>query len=118
MRTAALVAEATDLERLQGAWVCCDGKRDALLLIAGSHFLLRFKTNELYVGTLTVDEACYPKHMDMTIEQGSSKHAGKTALCIYQTDDRKLRWCSAYPGRTYRPVDFPQPSAETTLYMT
>src|SRR5581483_7253550 len=80
MKSAALVAEATDLERLQGAWVSTAGKRHALLLIAGSHFLIRFKEGDLFVGSVQVDESCYPKHMDMRIEEGSARYVGKTAL--------------------------------------
>jgi uncharacterized protein (TIGR03067 family) len=96
-----------DRERLQGSWVFVSGKREAHLLIAGDHFTMRFKSGDIYVGTLEVDPTHKPRAMDLHIEEGPERYRGKTAPAIYEFDGDHLIWCPAEPGAYERPRAFP-----------
>jgi uncharacterized protein (TIGR03067 family) len=76
-------------------------------LVAGNHFLMKFRDGDLYVGTFTLDPTRRPKAMDMTIDQGPERHRGKTARCIYRLTGGELRWCPVEPGRDDRLKAFP-----------
>jgi len=96
-----------DLERLQGAWVCIAGRRPAEFLVSGSHLTVHFKDGPIYLGSFEVSSASRPKTMDIKIDEGPPHHKGLTALCIYELDGDTLRWCTAGPGQTSRPGQFP-----------
>lgn len=107
MNAALLTSVGSDLDRLQGAWVSVLGRQEAILLVAGHHFTVRFGNGKVFVGTFRLDETARPRRMDMAIEHGSTKHVGKTALCIYELDEDALRWCPTEPGTTDRLAGFP-----------
>jgi uncharacterized protein (TIGR03067 family) len=96
-----------ELERLQGAWNFVSGGREVELLIAGSSYTVRFKNGPIYMGTFHVDPHVHPKTMDMLVTEGPARHQWKTALCIYELDGSRLRWCPCEPGVQSRLAAFP-----------
>jgi uncharacterized protein (TIGR03067 family) len=105
----------SDLGRLQGLWVSVEGRRPAQFLIEGQHFTFRFHDGETYTGGLDVVIDEWPRTMVMWIADGPAKHKGKTAVCIYELDGDRLRWCPAEPGADDPPPDFP--AIEDTHYL-
>ena len=103
------VRPGTDLDLLQGSWTTVGDKREARLLIAGDRFAFEFRGGDIYIGTFTLDPHAEPKRMDMRIEEGPVSHKGCLALCIYEFDDGRLRWCPARPGDWRRLAAFPSP---------
>jgi uncharacterized protein (TIGR03067 family) len=98
----------TDLEKLQGAWVSVAGRRAAEMLFAGRHFTFRFMDGDLYMGTFDLggtDDR--PRTMIMWIHEGPPRYKGKSALCIYELDGDRLRWCPSEPGTDEQLDDFP-----------
>jgi uncharacterized protein (TIGR03067 family) len=104
------VSPRQDLDRLQGAWVSVAGRHEINLLIAGSHFAVKFKNGPVYMGTLRLDPNQAPRAMDMVITEGPERHQWKTSLCIYEMEGDLLRWCPGEPGRKDRLTDFPSQS--------
>jgi uncharacterized protein (TIGR03067 family) len=100
-------AARNDLEALQGVWVFVSGRRPAELLVSGSHFTVRFRDGELYMGTFELDATATPRAMDMRIDDGPVRHRGLTTLCIYELAGDTLRWCAGGPGRAERAMAFP-----------
>lgn len=100
-------AARRDRDRLQGTWDFVSGGREARLVIDGGHFQVRFKQNDVYRGTFTLDPTRRPKAMDMTVTEGPAERLGKTALCIYQIDGDHLIWCPSPPGSGERLRAFP-----------
>jgi uncharacterized protein (TIGR03067 family) len=93
-------------DQLQGAWFASGGRRDAELLVSGRRFTVRFADGDIYMGVFDLNPGAQPMTLDMHIEEGPSRHKGKTALCICDHDGHTLRWCAAMPGRAVRPADF------------
>jgi uncharacterized protein (TIGR03067 family) len=100
-------AARRDRDRLQGSWVFVSGTREAQLQIAGDQFTMRFRTGDVYSGTLLVDPTHKPRAMDLLIAEGPERHRGKTALAIYEFDGDHLIWCPAEPGHCERLRAFP-----------
>lgn len=60
-------------------------------------------------GSWTTDDKQSPKHLDVMIKSGDEDVNGKTALCIYEIDGDKLKWCANDPKRgNDRPTAFPE----------
>jgi hypothetical protein len=95
---------APELEQLQG--LCVD-RRPAGFQIGGRRFNVRFRDGELDTGWLDVVIDERPRTMLMSIIEGPAKHKGKIAMCIYELEGQKLRWCPAEPGADDPPPDFP-----------
>jgi len=106
-----------DLERLQGAWVCVEGRRRGEFLVSGSHVTVHFTDGAIYLGTFELNPAAQPKTMDVRIDEGPPNHKGLTALCIYELDGETLRWCTAGPGQHPRPGHFPTAEDANHLYL-
>jgi uncharacterized protein (TIGR03067 family) len=98
--------QASDLERLQGAWTTVDGKRPAELLISGQHLTVHFRDGEIYMGSFTLSGLGKQLTLDVQIEEGPPKHRGQTVLCLCELEGDTLRWCNASPGMTERPSAF------------
>ncbi len=99
---------ASDMERLQGAWISVFGNRYTQLLIAGNHYAVRFRdVDEIYMGTFELDENVEPRRMDMLIEEGRPEDIGKISMCIYEVDEETLHWCPNLPGKNVRLEAFP-----------
>lgn len=96
-----------DLEALQGAWETIAGRREALFLVSGSCFAVRFADGAIYMGRFTLDAGAWPKRMELCIEEGPTAHRGLSAQCIYELDGDKLNWCTSGPGQNHRPGSFP-----------
>lgn len=98
-------------EKLQGAWVFDNGDKKAQLLIAGNHFAVKLGRSRIYMGTFDIDPTTQPRAMDMLVEQGPVQHSGKIALCIYELEGDRLRFCAAEPGDEDRLTAFPDSEA-------
>jgi uncharacterized protein (TIGR03067 family) len=96
----------TDLEVLQGAWSSVSGRR-AEFLVCGAHFAFHFADGDIYMGSFTLDPFARPREMDVHVTAGPAPSIGQTARCIYELTGDTLRWCTAGPGQTDRPVRFP-----------
>lgn len=96
-----------DLERLQGSWRYLSGQREAYLVVEGDQFTMRFRSGDVYSGTLSLDPTARPRAMDMHIEQGPESYQGKIALAIYEFDGPHLIWSPAEPGSGQRRRAFP-----------
>jgi len=106
-----------ELAHLQGVWSSIAGQRQAELLIAGSLFAVKFKSGPLYMGTFRLDPHQGPKAMEMLVTAGPERHQWKTALCIYELEGDRLRWCPGEPGRKERLEEFP-PEDHLAYYCT
>jgi uncharacterized protein (TIGR03067 family) len=106
-----------DAEQLQGVWSSIDGPRGLDLLVAGSHFAVRFTDGTVYMGAFELDNGLLPKTMVMRIDEGPSRHRGKTAHCIYELDGRTLRWYLPEPGPRERPTAFPKANDPRYLFV-
>jgi uncharacterized protein (TIGR03067 family) len=113
----AIASAHGELALLQGAWRFASGRHEVELLIAGNHFAVKFKNGPLYMGTLRIDPQQYPKTMDMLVQEGPDRHRWKTALCIYELEGDRLRWCPGEPGRKERLEEFP-PEDHLAYYCT
>jgi uncharacterized protein (TIGR03067 family) len=102
-----VAVETLDHGRLQGTWDFFAGPREAQLIIAGSHFTIRFRNGDVYLGTFTLGTTDRPKTMDMLIAEGPERHKGQPSLAIYALDGDRLIWCPARPGAADRPRHFP-----------
>ena len=111
------VSARNDVEQLQGAWISISGRREVELLIAGHNFAVKFKNGPLYMGTFRVDPHQGPKTMEMLVTAGPERHQWKTALCIYELEGDRLRWCPGAPGRKERLEEFP-PEDHLAYYCT
>jgi uncharacterized protein (TIGR03067 family) len=107
----------TDLERLQGTWDSVFGRREAELLIAGGLFTMRFADGAVYMGAFRLEQAAWPRGIDMRIDEGPREHRGKIALCAYEIDGESLRWCAAEPGANDRLSAFPPENDPRYLYL-
>ena len=87
------------------------------MLIAGHQFAVKFKNGPIYMGTVRVDPEQDPKTMDMLVQEGPDRHRWKTALCIYELEGDRLRWCAGEPGRKDRLMAFP-PEDHLAYYCT
>src|SRR5262249_19387257 len=98
-----------DLELLQGAWTTIAGRRQARVLVAGSHFAFEFVDGEggIYIGSFKLSGDGQLRHLDMHIEEGPEDYRGQTAMCIYHLDADILRWCPCRPGAKSRLSSFP-----------
>ena len=105
--TAAGPETRTDLELLQGAWSAVAGRRGARLQIAGTRFTFEFVEGETYAGSIRLDAATAPKHMDMKVKSGPIAARGRVAMCIYHVEGDVLRWCPTAPGCGFRLTRFP-----------
>lgn len=105
--SAAQTDTRTDLEKLQGAWISVEGRRQVELLIAGHAFAFRYLGGDIYMGSFDLEPEQRPKVMDIRIGEGPLKHRGEIALCIYDLDDDRLRWCPTEPGTEERLARFP-----------
>jgi uncharacterized protein (TIGR03067 family) len=105
--SAAAVLTPPDLGRLQGRWESVEGRRPAEFHVEGHHFTFRFRDGDAYAGGLDVVIDEWPRTMVMWITEGPDRHRGKTALCIYELDGDRLRWCPSEPGADDPPADFP-----------
>lgn len=105
--SAAAADTRTDLEKLQGAWISVEGRRQVELLIAGHAFAFKFKGGDIYMGSFDLESEAQPRTMDMRIGEGPLKHRGEIALCIYELDGDTLRWCPTEPGTEFRLSRFP-----------
>ena len=92
---------------LQGAWTTISGRRDAVLLISGTRFTMRFADGDIYMGAFELHSAALPRRMVMRIEEGPSRHKGKAAWCLYELDGSTLRWCAGSPGKAEPLTAFP-----------
>ena len=94
---------------LQGAWLTISGRREAVFLISGNHFTVRFSDGDIYMGTFELHPApaTLPKRMVMRIEEGPSRHKGKTAWCIYELEGHTLRWCAGSLRQAEQLTAFP-----------
>jgi uncharacterized protein (TIGR03067 family) len=92
---------------LQGAWLTISGRREAVFLISGNHFTVRFSDGDIYMGIFEIHPATLPKRMVMRIEEGPPRHKGKTTWCIYELDGHTLRWCAGSPGQVEQLNGFP-----------
>jgi len=106
-----------DGERLQGAWAAPAGRRPAVLFVCGTHFAIRFADGINYMGNFELDTKGRPRAMVMRIVEGPAKHKGQTALGFYEFDGEHLRWCTAGPRRTDRPIGFPSPDDPDYLFL-
>jgi uncharacterized protein (TIGR03067 family) len=102
---------------LQGAWFSFSGRREAEFLISGSHFTVRFADGDIYMGAFELHPEDLPKRMEMRIEEGPTRHKGKTTLCIYELDGRTMRWCTGNPGNSEHLAAFPSEDAPDYLCM-
>jgi len=107
----------SDLERLQGAWVCVSERRQAEFLICGNRFTVHFTHGDIYMGTFELDGAVQPRTMIVRIEEGQRQHKGQTAFCIYEFDGEHLRWCTAGPGNSERLAGFPTDQDSQYLHL-
>jgi uncharacterized protein (TIGR03067 family) len=107
MQPTAVTEFATDLEQLQGTWVCVSGRRQAEFVISGYLFAFRFQDGDTYLGTFWLGPEAQPKAMDMRLDEGPARHRGKIARCIYELSGDTLRWCPAEPGSEERLTSFP-----------
>jgi uncharacterized protein (TIGR03067 family) len=107
----------TDLEALQGVWFSVAGRREAEMLVSGTHFAVRFADGDIYIGEFELDLLSTPRTMAMRVREGPARHKGKTALCIYELADDGLRWCAGSPGRTERLTAFPAADAAEHLFL-
>jgi uncharacterized protein (TIGR03067 family) len=96
----------SDTEALQGAWISIAGRRQAELLVSGSHFAVHFADGDIYMGSFTLGCDGWPCTMDLQIDEGPHRHKGQLALCIYELDGDLMRWCTASPGQPERPKTF------------
>jgi uncharacterized protein (TIGR03067 family) len=106
-----------DLEALQGVWYSFGGRREAEMLVSGTHFAVRFSDGDIYIGDFELDLICTPRTMAMRVHEGPARHKGKTALCIYELAAGALHWCAASPGRTERLTAFPAQDAAEYLFL-
>lgn len=102
-----LVKGHPDFEHLQGEWLTVEGRRAGELSISGATFNLRFLDGTSYKGhfELISEGSCQLMHMH--IEEGPSKHKGKSARCLYSLDVGLLHWCPCEPGSDERLTTFP-----------
>jgi uncharacterized protein (TIGR03067 family) len=105
----------TDLERLQGAWLSTDGRRQAEFIVSGYLFAVRFVDGDTYLGTFRLGPDQQPRAMDMLIDEGPAQHRGKIARCIYALEDDTLHWCAGEPGAEERPEAFPPENSRKYL---
>jgi uncharacterized protein (TIGR03067 family) len=96
-----------DLRRLQGTWVTTDGRREAEFLVAVRLFTFRFKGGDVYMGAFWLDTGRRPRAMDMRIDEGPANHRAKIALCVYELEEDRLRWCPTEPGTKDRLDELP-----------
>jgi uncharacterized protein (TIGR03067 family) len=101
------VGTERDLERLQGTWRYVSGWREARLEVRDDWFHMEFANGTVYNGTVSLDPHARPRAMDLRIEEGPAKHAGKLCLAIYQFDGDHLIWAPGEPGSGERPEAFP-----------
>ena len=94
------------LQRLQGAWLAVAGRRQAEFLIAGNRLAAHFADGDVYLTTFTLDHDGRHHVMDVTVEEGPSRHKGLVAHGIYEVDGDVLRFCIASPGQDQRPSAF------------
>src|SRR5438105_5197480 len=97
-----------ELKCLQGMWISAAGRRPLQFHIDGQNFVVRFRDGDVYTGWLDVGTDEWPRTMVMSIADGPVKHKGKTALCIYQWEGERFRWCPAEPGNDDPPAEFPE----------
>jgi hypothetical protein len=96
-----------DLDHLQGEWLTVEGRRAGELFISGTTFNLRFLDGTAYKGSFTLVSEGACQVMNMHVEEGPSKHKGKSARCLYCLDLGLLRWCPSEPGSDERLTTFP-----------
>jgi uncharacterized protein (TIGR03067 family) len=114
-----------DLERLQGSWAIHALELDGALLpaeiLAGGRVVIageRFTSTGMgatYSGTLVVDAAKRPRHLDMKFDAGPER--GNTNLCIYELDGDTLKLCIATRGAV-RPPRFHSPPGSGFAFET
>jgi uncharacterized protein (TIGR03067 family) len=97
----------SDLDALQGAWISVSGRRQAKLLVSGTHLALHFADGDIYLGAFSLEQTGQPRSMTVSIQEGPARHKGQTALCIYELAGDVLRWCTAGPGQKERLGAFP-----------
>src|SRR5689334_15570603 len=87
---AALSAQEGDLKKLQGTWAivsldingqAMSGMSSAQFLIQGDHFTAR-GMGAIYEGTIQLDAAPAPKHLDLNFTAGPEK--GNKSVGIYE----------------------------------
>jgi hypothetical protein len=96
-----------DLTALQGAWGSISGRREAMLLVAGIRFTVRFHDGVIYMGTFELGVGPQLGRMEMRIDEGPTRHKGQRTLCLYELDGDFLRWCAGGPGRDDQLSAFP-----------
>jgi uncharacterized protein (TIGR03067 family) len=101
---------------LQGSWFSVAGRREAVLLISGNRFTVRFADGDIYMGAFELHPTRPPKVMAMHIDEGP-RHKGKTVFCIYELDGHTLRWCAGSPGQAERLTAFPAEDDAKYLYL-
>lgn len=106
-----------DSQRLQGKWSYHSGPRVADLVIDGDGYEVRFRSGDVYRGTFDLDPMHRPRAMDMTIEDGPDRHAGKFVRAIYALDGDHLIWSPSVPDGDDRPRAFPGPQDRGALWV-
>ena len=110
-----------DEDKLQGKWLAeLDGKKLELKLTKGKFDMTMSDGDQkkVFKGTVKIDAASKPKHIDFTIDEGD-RFVGDTARGIYELDGDTLKWCSSAPGKDDRPKEFPAMQGEVAggLYL-
>jgi len=94
--------------KLEGAWVAEKDGIKVELTFAKDMFTVVTPEGKTIKGTYKTDVSKKPMHMDMTVKEGDAEAEGKTALCIYELDGDKLKWCANDPVKgNERLKDFP-----------
>jgi uncharacterized protein (TIGR03067 family) len=100
-----------DLARLKGTWVSDLNGKTYIVTFNGEKFATIFEFAEgttTSSGTITIDPAGKPKHMDWKFAEGTGrgeKLKGKTAQTIYQLDGDTFKFVAA--RQDGRPEQFP-----------
>lgn len=68
-------------------------------------------------GTQDLDPTKKPKHMDVTVSEGTEGTEGKKQLAIYEIDGDKIRACFAQHGDKERPTKFEGKEGSTHIYI-
>ena len=101
----------SDLAKLKGTWVREMNGKTYIVTFNGEKFATIFEFAEgttTTSGTITIDPAKEPKHMDWNFAAGTGrgeKLKGKTAQTIYRLDGDSFRFCACRQGQ--RPGEFP-----------
>ncbi|MCI0643248.1 MAG: TIGR03067 domain-containing protein [Gemmataceae bacterium] len=113
-----------ELKELQGTWSTEKDGKSASMVISKKDFTFTMTAEGkkgVAKGTVTIDPAKNPKHIDFTIKEGDGefeKYAGKTSVAIYELKGDTLRWSANEPGKDARPTAFPEKDGDSGDHLT